>query len=285
MYEINIDTAQQFIINKLDEANKKSLLHWAQPNSLADRGYDVCFTKALAEYKNSVCPSNPLISIETSTKNEIENKCKMTLSDALWDLCRKNILRPGVSHQNNTFSPVLTVNDGYAVTAYGKNWLSKFSTSDLLPADPHQLSSVFEQHQTLYGYNYYKRAKEAVNCYLSGNYLACCVMCGAATESILLSAAFIKKDRDSVLSEYKCSGGRRKIENVLFGKARKEIKDIYSKYTDIISYWRDETSHGHDTDVDCDEAFISMLTLLRFAVFIKEHWDEVTSCSTELARI
>lgn len=283
MYEINIDTAQQFIISKLHEANKKSLLHWGQSNSLADRGYDVCFTKTLAEYKNSVCPSNPLTSINTSTRTEIENKCKIALSDALWDLCRKNILRPGVSHHNNTFSPVLTVNDGYAVTEYGKNWLSAFNTSDLLPADPHKLSSVFEQHQTLYGYNYYKRAKEAVNCYLSGNYLACCVMCGAATESILLSAAFIKKDRDSILSEYKSSGGRRKIENVLFGKAPKEIKDRYSKYTDIISYWRDETGHGHDTDVDCDEAFISMLTLLRFAVFIKEHWEEITYCSTKLA--
>lgn len=29
-------------------------------------------------------------------------------------------------------------------------------------------------------------------------------------------------------------------------------------------------------NLDCDEAFISMITLLRFAVFMKEHWDEVT---------
>lgn len=283
MYEINIETAQQFIINKLHEANKRAMLHWGQYNRLADRGYDVCFTKTLAEYKNSVCPNMPHIVIDNDTKLQMEIKCKVALSDAIWDLCQKNILRPGVSHINNTVSTLSTVNDGYAVTEYGKNWLTTYDMADLLPADPHKLSSVFAQHQTLYGHNYYKRAKEAVNCYLSGNYLACCVMCGAATESILLSAAFIKRDRDSVLAEYKSTRGRRRIENLLFGQSPTEIKGRYSKYTDLISYWRDETGHGHDTDVDCDEAFISMLTLLRFAVFIKDHWEEVTGCSTVLA--
>ena len=102
-------------------------------------------------------------------------------------------------------------------------------------------------------------------------------MCGATTESILLSAAFLGHEKDDVLRNYKTSNGRSKLENMLFGKAKSYIKERYKKYTDLLNYWRDETGHGHDSDIDNNEAFIALLTLLRFAEFMDDHWHEITN--------
>ncbi|HCX3503529.1 TPA: hypothetical protein OZL24_003234, partial [Legionella pneumophila] len=245
-------------------------------NPLANYGYDIWFESALQSYVSSLDSNQIQRKLDHDSMSQVQDKCKACLTDAIWSLCCKNILRPGVSFLDKTWSPNNKVNDGFSVTQYGKLWLDKADMASLLPADPNKLSLLFAKYQDLFGHNYFKRAREAVNCYFAGNYLACCVMCGAATESILLSAAFEKEDKDQIIAMYKSSGGRRRIENLLFCKAREELKRVYNKYTDLIKFWRDETGHGHDTDVDHDEAYISMITLLRFALFIQEHWDELT---------
>ncbi len=61
----------------------------------------------------------------------------------------------------------------------------------------------------------------------------------------------------------------------MFGKTSGYIKDRYSRYTEIISYWRDESSHGHESDIDVHETYVSLLTLLRFAEFMKDNWNEI----------
>ena len=72
---------------------------------------------------------------------------------------------------------------------------------------------LIEQFRTMYGDGFFQRAQEAIRCHFATAYLACCVMCGAATESIMLRAAINKKgDEEPVLKEYRRAGGRRHVE-------------------------------------------------------------------------
>lgn len=57
MLEMSIETAQQFLINGLYEANEKGLINFSPDNKFADRGYDICFEKALSAYIKLVSPS------------------------------------------------------------------------------------------------------------------------------------------------------------------------------------------------------------------------------------
>lgn len=275
---ISIEIIQEFVIRTLIESNTKGILH---SSILANYGYDIDFEKAIMEFKNANKLTVDLRHVQDYAKRqEIENfdlKCKRLFSDALWDLCRKGILRLGPSFIGSTYKQPQLVNEGFSITEYGQDWIQKYKITDLLPADPNRLSIVFEQYQSLFGVNYFKRVKEAVNCFQSGNFLACCVMCGAATESILLSAAFMKHNKEEVLAEYKSKSGRSKLENRLFGKTKSTIRDAYLIYTDLLKYWRDETAHGHDSEIDTNQAFIALLNLLRFATFMKDFWEEITT--------
>src|SRR5260370_27436419 len=52
---------------------------------------------------------------------------------------------------------------------------------------------------------------------MSGNYLACCAMCGAAAESVLLAIAICKtEDEAKVLDAYGQRDGRRKVMRMIF---------------------------------------------------------------------
>ncbi len=281
--EFTIDDCQQFIISTLREGLKNHRLH---TTDLHWSSYDVHLPAAVQRFMalNRI-PDPQDAHVVIGMMHDHQKKMEMhrdkallegQFADALWVLCSRGILRPGENQSGSSPGAVRSLNEGYAVTEYGKQWLENHGNEDLLPASPDRLSSLFNSFQPHFGKNYYKRAKEAVSCYFSGNYLACCAMCGASTESILLSAGFAKDGRDSVLALYKSSGGRRRVENVVFGKARKEIKERYDKYTDLISYWRDESGHGDDSDIDVHEAYIAMLTLLRCAEFMRDHWDEIT---------
>lgn len=258
--KITIDEAQQFIISHLRDLQRGVL-----PLSCAN--YDVYLDRCVKVYISKH-------QTQAMVVTQQDRPCYVIFADAVWDLCRKGILRPGINTKNCT-APPSAANGGFSITEYGKEWLLKYKNDDLLPADPNEFTMLFSNFQTQYGLSYFRRAKEAVSSFQLGNFLACCVMSGAAAESILLSAAFAYTDKSAVLKEYLSSGGRRKIENRVFGKTKSHIKDRYINYTGILSYWRDESGHGHDSDIDIHEAYISLLTLLRFSQFMRDHWEEI----------
>lgn len=268
---MTIDEIQQYIINILQDYHQRGELH---SNPLSRKGYDVYLTAAVTAY---IGPQDIYIEQDYQTRMsqaQHEKNCHKLFADALWDFCRKGIMRPGVEYQLN--STIQEIDEGFAITEYGENWLSKYGNNALLPANPDRFTQLFNDFQPLFGRSYFQRAKEAVSCFQVGTYLACCVMCGAATKSILLAAAFVANDQEMVLKKYKGRDGRREVEKMLFTQAGAGHHEQYKKYTDLIKYWRDETGHGHETDIDVNEAYIAMLTLLRFAAFMRDNWNEIT---------
>lgn len=275
---LTFDEAQHYIISGLKVAEQNSKLHTSQFSSNV---YDLHHETVVNLYINKGrSPSiNPFQSHQERNAEAIRRKhIQRMFADVLFDFCNKGILRPGPTFIGD-FSTlgVNTLNEGFSLTEFGIAWLSRIDEHDLIPSSTDKLSQLFDSFQPLFGKNYFKRIKEAVNCYQTGNYLACCVMCGAATESILLSVAFKMNDETVVLKEYFSSRGRSKIENMLFNKAPDHIRKIYPQFTGLIAYWRDETGHGHDSDVDNNEAFVALIAVVRFANFIKQHLCEITN--------
>jgi hypothetical protein len=103
-------------------------------------------------------------------------------------------------------------------------------------------------------------------------------MCGAATESIILSLAITKtNDEAQVIKDYSTRGGRGKIENLIIGQKQGNIKDEFISSTGLLKYWRDISAHGSVSGITDNEAFTSLALLLRFSQFVNDKWDELIS--------
>lgn len=238
-------------------------LQLAKSNYLSS-GYDLVLTDVTAKYLH-----------QTQALALDKNQVSKIFYDAAWELCRLGVIRPGEKYSGAHNQLISWKGEGYSLTAFGKEWLSRLEEDSLLPSSPSRFSQIFSSFQALFGNTFFQRAQEAVFCYQAGVYLACCAMCDAAAESILLAAAFQVYNKEKVLKTYFTANGRNRTENLVFGQAEKYIKDRYSKYTDLISYWRDESAHGHLSSIDHHQAYISLISLLRFAQFMRDHWGTV----------
>lgn len=129
-----------------------------------------------------------------------------------------------------------------------------------------------------FGNGFHGRAQEAICCYGAHAYFACCAMCGAAAESILLAIA-IKKvgDENKVLDTYMSKGGRGRIEHLIIGQAHGDIKKGFNASYDLLKYWRDCAAHGHQSGIQDNEAYTSLALLLRFTQFASDNWDLLTN--------
>lgn len=196
--------------------------------------------------------------------------------DAAWELCRRGIFRPGLpgpaDGQGNPDG------DGFSVTAAGRAWLERADEVLFIPLEPSRFVQLIEPFRTMYGDGFFQRAQEAIRCHFATAYLACCVMCGAATESIMLRAAINKKgDEETVLKEYRRAGGRRHVENMIVGQVRGQLADQFRSQTDMLAYWRDESAHGGVSDINEWAASEALARLLRLAYFVRDHWDELVA--------
>jgi hypothetical protein len=98
-------------------------------------------------------------------------------------------------------------------------------------------------------------------------------MCGAAAESILLATAITRTgDEAAVLAEYRSSGGRGRIRSQVVGSAPSFAQRSYDNFMTLLSYWRDEASHGAATAISDVEAEVALVTLARYAAFTKDNW-------------
>ncbi len=199
--------------------------------------------------------------------------------DAAWNLCLRGILSPGLINIDAHSSTQKTIRIGvFNLTSYGKQWLNKISSYECIPSHYGRFSQLLSQYSQRFGKGYHIRSQEALSCYRSHTYLACCTMCGAASESILLTLATAKNgNEEEVLKMYKGSNGRSKIENLLLKEQNSYVHRELPKYTDLLKYWRDYAAHGFDTTISETEAFTSLLLLLRFAQFSDEKWDKITT--------
>jgi len=200
--------------------------------------------------------------------------------NASWELCRRGILRPGIRRMNVQATDEGNAGFGYSVTPFGSQWLNEPEHDTYVPTEPERFARLLEPFQEKFGLGFHQRAQEAVRCYGAHAYLACCAMCGAAAESIFLAVAIEKSgDPTGTLRNYLTAKGRSRVENMVIGKAPERIQREFRGLTSLLKYWRDVSAHGTVSDVSDNEAYTSIALLLRYAAFVQDNWEELTSTS------
>lgn len=200
--------------------------------------------------------------------------------EAAWNLCQKGILMPGtVSYGPNAHASYSTrVEYGFLLTNYGRAWLEQISGYEYIPLEFGHFAKILADHAQVLGVDYHSRSQEALRCYRAQAYLACCTMCGASAEAILLSVALLKSgDEEKVYKDYLSAGGRVRIENSILGQQSAVIQREFRGYMDLLKYWRDNASHGSHSVIQESEAFISLTLLLRFAQFVSNRLPELAT--------
>jgi len=166
--------------------------------------------------------------------------------------------------------------DGFTITGFGAQWLLLEAAST--PVDPDRYVEVISRYLSRFGEAFRQRAAEASSCYRTANYLACCVMTGAAAEAILVSAATAKlRSEEEALKLYRAAAGRKKLlerltkgqTSVIIGPLTMTLGNLYN--------WRDESGHGLPSGVSEVHAFNSLGYLLRLADLCFDNWDQLTT--------
>jgi len=193
--------------------------------------------------------------------------------DAAWELCRRGILRPGVRTWNLQSTDSGSAGFGFSITPFGRTWLKEGNEDTFVPTEPERFGQLLERYRARYGTGFHQRAQEAVRCYGAHAYLACCAMCGAATESAVLALAIAKIGEDDAIKTYLGANGRSRLEARLIGQVVDPLKRDFQALTILLKYWRDDSAHGQDTVIGDNEAYTSLAMLMRFAAFAEDNWN------------
>jgi hypothetical protein len=196
--------------------------------------------------------------------------------EAAWDLAVLGVLRPGRKHLLDDRGRQF---DGtsYVITDFGSRWATDGTEEPFVPIGSETFIALLQPY-TEFGAEFIERAREAARCWKVKAFLACCTMCGAAAEAILLSATIAKtNDRAAILQAYNSKGGRRKVEQLLTGSARAELRETTLPLFALVKYWRDEASHGGASGIGQAEARTSLQSLYLYARLVNRCWSELTS--------
>ena len=232
-------------------------------------GYDIYVPNLLRQYLE-----------EQGIHQDVESQLIKHMTSfyaAGWELCRRGILRPGIKRYGAQATSDGNAGNGYSITPFGRKWLEESENDDYVPTEPGRFSKMIEAYKERFGPGFFERSQEAIRCYGAHAYLGCCVMCGAATESIVLAAAIVKYGESAVMKEYNRAQGRTKIENMLLCRANEYIKREYLGYSTLLKYWRDTSAHGKKSNISENEAYTSLALLLRFSTFMSDNWDILQS--------
>src|SRR5262249_13150627 len=147
--------------------------------------------------------------------------------------------------------------DGYSITEFGRDWLA--DPQRRAAGDPSRMSEIFASFEKKYGPGFGQRANEAIRCHRNGNYLAACVMAGAAAESILLAVAIAKVgDETKVLKEYQRAGGRANVTRLVTTGVSGSVARTFEAALQVLHFWRDDAAHGIATTIEEVEAYASL---------------------------
>lgn len=194
---------------------------------------------------------------------------------AAWELCLKGVLRPGAitDPMGSEYRP--TLGSHFSVTERGKMWLLNPIAGQPFSLANSAMQTIVESHRARFGDGFYERAVEAIACLENGTYLAACVMCGAAVESILLvTAVAICNDEALVLKRYRQASGREELRKIIIKNDNSLSKHIDPGFA-ILSRWRDEAAHGQIADIGHAEALVALYTVISLAQHIGGRWDSI----------
>lgn len=244
------------------------------PDRYASFGYGVYLPTIWWEYgreRNNIPPN----AFPEAERQRISEDLSPVFYMAAWELCRRGILRPGVTASRQQSTDAGQAGDGYSLTERGRGFLAAVVPEQFIPIEPNRTAQMLGRFRQRFGDGYHQRSQEATACYGALAYLGCCAMCGAAAESILLAVAIAKSgDEDQTLRRYRAAQGRRNLVNDVVGQSR--LGDRFRSFMDLLNYWRDETAHGQASAIGEIEAFDALGRLLRFAHLVDEEWDNLT---------
>ena len=261
MTQISVHTVFQYLVEKMG----------VDPKIFENYGYDLYLPNASRKFA---------IDVEGVQSSDAERRA-MELSsyfyDAAFELIKKGVIRYGIRDQQAQSTLDGSAGNGYSLTSFGENWLTDDEHRHFVPTEPEKFADLLSSFRGKFGEGFHQKAQESMKCYRFSAYLACCAMCGAATESILLALAIEKNgDEEAVIKKYKAASGRKRIFDDLIGKQDKRIQAEFSSCSSLLNYWRDESAHGTTSEIEENEAFTSLALLLRFAQFSKDNWDVLT---------
>ena len=189
--------------------------------------------------------------------------------EAAWELCRRSIVRPGVTRIDAQAVP----EGGYSLTVAGRAALKTLDQTAILIAQPGALAAALAGYADRFGDGFRQRALEAIKCRNAEAWLACCTMVGAAAESILLSLAIAKTgDEARVLKLYAQATGRSRVLNLIVGQATAARRDTLTTFSGIISLWRNEAAHGQASSLGTANADESLRQLLHMSQWVAQEW-------------
>ena len=254
----------------------KLILQWIRegfPSRYPNYGYDIHLPNVIRWHFSKNNPSPGL-----HDENYAVRDLYPIFVDAAWELCRRGIIRPGVKEHGAQTTDDGAGGSGYSITSFGRQWLEDEEEDVFVPTEPGRFAEMMKPFQSRFGPGFYDRSQEAIRCYGAHAYLACCAMCGAAAESIMLATAIKKNgDEKNVLKTYATANGRHRVENMVIGQANEHIKREFRGLTELLKYWRDEAGHGKASQISDNESYTSLAMLLRYAMFVNEHWNDLTS--------
>lgn len=174
-----VDDALQFMISYLRSPRPRG-----EGNGY---GYDVYIPnicRAYAREVENVSPQDPM-----ALERRAHELTGGVFYDAAWELCRRGILRPSVRSKEGQSTEDGSAGNGYSITTAGNAWIADTEHAVFIPTEPSRAAELIGRFRADFGDGFFQRAQEAIKCHSATAYLACCVMCGAATESILLRLA------------------------------------------------------------------------------------------------
>lgn len=197
--------------------------------------------------------------------------------EAAWDLAILGVLRPAGVRKIPDLGPFDATK--YFVTTTGRGWIEEGEEDAFVPIGADTFIALLEPFDE-FGEGFIERAREAAKCWKVKAFLACCVMCGAAAEAVLLAVA-IARDRDEkkILQIYNSKGGRKKVEDLVTGQIRKELRASLAPLFELVKYWRDEAGHGGSSQIAQAEARTALQTLYLYAKLTHRNWSELVAAA------
>ena len=265
MAEFGVDSALQIITRYLREGSDK----------YKKFGYDIHLPSLWEDY---VRERDDLPATEYHEAANRGQELAPLFYAAAWDMCLRGLIRPGVRAPNTQVTEDGQGGSGYSYTPQGREFVEEIGeTIPFIPTEPAQVANLFAEYRAMFGDGFHQRAQEAVRCYRSRSYLACCAMCGAASESILLAAAIAKSgDENAVIRTYRSASGRSKTVNSLIGQSSGVIAERLKMFMDLLNYWRDESGHGIATQISEPEADAAVTRLIRLSQHVSDNWTHLT---------
>lgn len=261
--EINEEDAFHIIVRHLRDGRR--------PDDASSYGYDLYIPAVIYRYLRSD------MGVLQPYNTQLVEELSPHFYAAAWELCRRGIVRPGVRAHGQQVTNDGSGGNGYSITPSGRRWLLEAGGYEYVPIQPGRFAGILDSFTPKLGQTFRDRSQEAIKCYNALAYLACCAMCGAAAESIILTLAIEKtKDRDKILRDYESAGGRGRVENLLIGQQQKAFQEEFRGLSSLLKYWRDASSHGKRSGIGDNEAYTSLAMLLRFAQFSTDKWLDLT---------